>query len=376
MSVPLTIDTWSFVFPDREICLVFTIPTQRYKKAKKLFASVAKTFLEIEREERTEIDASSGYDARMAYETEEAARTPGWRALPTESRRFIIQTSAEDERFLADVIERLERSRDVFERDFPPPSPIDEVSIVRICGSLDEFQSYGGLGGGAVGYFNPRSAELVLFDAVEYDRNMTYAVMTHEAFHQYCYFLFDESEAHRWFDEGHGDYYGAMEFRGKRVDVKTRMPGGLDRLSVLRRLIRENSWAPLKDHLNYTHPQWQSKGVDSYAQSWSIVFMLRQGALGEVPRRVWSDEYAQIIPNYMAALHQGFQEAYAELRVEAEAAAKLEKRDFDPEDVELYVDETRKTKIWRDAIAASWGQIDLDRFQERWLEYADNYIND
>ena len=61
---------------------------------------------------------------------------------------------------------------------------------------------------------------------VEYDRNSTYAVMTHEAFHQYCFFLFDQSEAHRWFDEGHGDYYGGAKFSGRRAKITSKMPAG------------------------------------------------------------------------------------------------------------------------------------------------------
>jgi hypothetical protein len=65
----------------------------------------------------------------------------------------------------------------------------------------------------------------VLFDAVSVDRNMTYAVMSHEAFHQYCHFLFEQSEAHRWFDEGHGDYYGGVEFKGNKAVITSTMPG-------------------------------------------------------------------------------------------------------------------------------------------------------
>ena len=56
-------------------------------------------------------------------------------------------------------------------------------------------------------------------------------VMRHEAFHQYCHFLFGQSEAHRWFDEGHADYYGGMKVTGSRGKITPKMPAGLDRLT-------------------------------------------------------------------------------------------------------------------------------------------------
>ena len=376
----ITLDTYTFRLPDRDIALVFDVATQHEKKWTKVFSKVAKTFELMEREQAMSLGKKATYEEVLAYHEQEASRTPGWRVVRTPSERFVIKTSSDNDRFIDNVIDRLEASRDLFEKEFPPDKPIDHVSVVRVCADEEEFHSYGGTGGGTAGWFNPSTTELVLFDFVEYNRNFTYAVMTHEAFHQYCHFLFAQSEAHRWFDEGHGDYYGGVKFTGRRAEVTPKMPAGLERLTGAKELVKTGQYKPLAEHLNYSHSQWQNQGpsnVSCYEQSWSIIYMLRQGMEGKVPSKIWKDEYAHIIPDYIAALKNGFLEAYDELRKEREEDAKKAGHELTPEELAINrfdLSLTRKKKIWKDAMAASWGQIDLDEFEENWLTYVDKYL--
>ncbi len=375
-SDAITVDTWTFRMDGYDICLVYTVASELKLKKRwmSLFAKSAKTFELMEREELTGGGSGDSYEDQLAWHETEASRTPGWRALPTPSKKFIIKTSSDASKFIKEVVERLEKSRQVFEEDFPPPEDFDHVSVVRLCGSEPEFHKYGGTGSGVAGYFNPASTELVLYDAQAVDRNMTYAVMTHEAFHQYCHFLFGQSEAHRWFDEGHGDYYGGIKFKGSKAKVTARMPGGLDRLMGIKEMIRvgrgPKGYAPIEDHINFTHAQWQSQGprnTSCYEQSWSIIYMLRQGAEGKVTRKVWKKEYADIVPSYVKTLKAGFAEAYEELRGSA------------GDDVELSsdrIDSERKEEIWKAAMEASWGQIDLDEFEQNWKLYVRKYLKD
>jgi len=369
VTLPITIDVWSFSLGDRDVSLVFTMLDQRYRKWAKTFQGVAKTFSEIERRATISLDSDAGYADLLRFHEAEAARVPGWRVLPTDSRRFIVKTSSDNEKLVEATIERLERSRDLFERDFPPREPIEAVSVVRICASEEEFRRYGQTPPGVVGWFNRVSTELVLFDSSDVDRKESYAVMTHEAFHQYCFFLFDRARAHRWFDEGHGDYYGGFEFKGDKAFATARMPGDLDRLEVVRGMLRRNEWVPIEEHVNYDATRWRAKGVASYAQSWSIVYMLRQGMLGQVSRRVWKDEYAEIIPNYVAALQAGFQDAYAARHEEA----RKEGREIDAGAIEL--DPAEEDAIRKTAIDESWGRIDIDAFEKDWLEYIDKFLD-
>ena len=382
----VTLDTWTFPLEDRDICLLFRIPEQHAKKYLRVFEKSARTFEEIEREASAELSSTGTYEDMLAYHMQEASQIPGWRALPTPSRKFIIKTSSDDDRFIDEVIGRLEKSREIFEQDFPPEKPMEAVSVVRVCKDAKEFRAYGNVSYGVAGFFSPRTKELVLYDAIERDRNSTYAVMTHEAFHQYCHYLFGESEAHRWFDEGHGDYYGGMKFTPRKAVITARMPAGLNRLDHVRELVRngrtKEGYRSVEDHINYSHREWQSQGpinVSCYSQSWSIIYMLRQGALGKVPKKVWKDEYADIVPDYIRTLNEGFRAAYAELREELLAEANEEGEELSEEDLEFDstdLDSEKKQEIWDAAIAASWGKIDLEQFEEDWCLYVKKHLKD
>jgi len=376
------IDTWFFAREQDKIGLVFTV-SEGDKFARSwldAFERSAKSLQIFEPSPVVGSGAGASYAERLEAARAEAERTPGWRVVATPSEKFILTTSSDNQKFVDEVIDRLERSRQVFEEDYPPPADFRHVSIVRLCGTEEEFHRYGKTGGGVMGWFNPDSTELVLFDAKDIDRNMSYAVMTHEAFHQYCHFLFGRSEAHRWFDEGHGDYYGGMKFseRGK-PKITARMPGGLERLTGIRELIQSGTHAPLADHLNFDHEQWQTQGpgnTSCYEESWSIVYMLRQGMLGEVNPKVWRPEYARILPSYIETLRKGFAAAYEEARrkqaeqaAEAAAAAPAE---LDSDDL----GEETVRRIWKEALDASWGKIDLARFEEDWKLYVKKYLKD
>ena len=379
-DVEAIIDTWTFHLADADVAIVYTTVPDKREKYLRAFEKSARTFRTVPRQAEPTGPDDDSYDALLTRAQAECARTEGWCALPTPSRKFIVKTSSENRRFLDAVIERLEKSRLVFEEDFPPPEDFDAVSIVRVCSTREEFSAYGGTGEGTVGWFSPSTGELVLYDAVETDRNKSYAVMSHEAFHQYCHQLFGRSEAHRWFDEGHGDYYGGLRMRGGRLEVTPKMPDDLDRLSVIRDMHRENTYAPLAQHLYADHEAWHEQGPgreSSYAQSWSIVYMLRQGMLGNVHHKCWRDEYASIIPNYVAALREGFDAAYDERRRQVRARARVENREASEEELRLTAfqpsDETRRL-VWDKAMEASWGRIDLAQFERDWSSYVDKYL--
>jgi hypothetical protein len=380
----LAVDTWFVERAEASVGLIFAVGSEdRYATSwLQAFERSARSLELFEPRALAGGRAGASYEDQLEYARAEAALTPGWRVVPTPTKKFILTTSSANDEFIDEVIDRLERSRQVFEDDYPPPPDFQHVSTVRVCASEAEFHRYGNTGEGTMGWFNPASTELVLYDARDVDRNMSYAVMTHEAFHQYCYFLFGRSEAHRWFDEGHGDYYGGMQFpaRGK-PRVTDRMPGGLNRREGIRELITTGKYAPLADHLNYSHRQWQWQGPENtscYEQSWSIVYMLRKGMLGNVDSRVWRPEYARILPSYIETLRQGFEQAYAEaLRVEKEEAAKngtapRKLTDIDSDDL----GEQAVREIWKQAMDASWGQIDLARFEEDWKLYVKKYLED
>jgi hypothetical protein len=375
------LDTWTFYFEDYDIAFVWLVPEQYAKKNLKAFEKSMKSLRKIDRKEGARKVAGDGdYNSFLKYQQSLAAKTPGWKVVETPSKDFMLVTSSDDKRFLADVIERLEKSRKLYEKDFPPNTEFDFVSMVRVCASKSEMMKYGNTKGNVAGFFNPGSKELVLYDNQEQNRNETFAVMSHEAFHQYCFFLFEKAEAHRWFDEGQGDYYGGFDMGGKKPKSTAHMPGALDRYPHIKTMVREDNFVPIARLVRMNHEEWYGNnnrynGIASYAQSWALVYFLRQGMLGKVPSKVWKKEYAQIIPNYTKHLFAGFQETRQALRKEIEEVIRKAGGEsaIPKEHLErlnrLRVKDEAKIKIWTKATAESWGKINAEEFQSHWKVY-------
>ena len=381
----LLIDVYTFQLPDYKVVFIWNYPAES-KTRKKWSRAVEKSMKSFSMEEieeiAAEVDSTGAYDDILAFHQSKVDQTPGWELVEVPSKRFLIKTNSDDKNKIKTVIRRLEASRDLFEEDFPPSGEITAVSVVRVCGTYEDFQQYGDTSAGVAGYFNPRSEELVLYFNPDSGEDFTLSVMTHEAFHQYCHFLFDRSEAHRWFDEGLGDYYGAFKLQGSKLRPNKDMKGGLARVPQIKAMVKAGTYKPISQHIRFSHREWQTQGptnVSCYAQSFSIIYMLREGMRGRVSKKYWKDEYADIVPNYIQHLSEGYAEAYAELRQEIQDQITL--LEEAGEDVPEYlrdrlerpsVDEERKQAIWRKAMGEAWGKVDEDEFEERWLKFVED----
>lgn len=387
--IDIMFDVYTLQLPDYQIVFLWDYPAGDKKDLKKWSKAVEKSMksfrLELDEIETTNIrsvDSDSDYEDLLEFHQNEVNQTPGWDLIETPSKQYLIKTNSTDRKDLKSVIKRLEASRKIYEQDFPPLKPITQISVVRICATQDDFKIYGNTSDGVAGFFNPGSEELVLYFP-QGSADMTMAVMTHEGFHQYCHFLFNRSAAHRWYDEGHGDYYGAFKMRGSKLVPNDDMKGGLSRTPEIKRMIREGTVAPLSKHIRFNHPEWQGQGpsgVSCYAQSFSIIYFLREGARGKVSSKYWKKEYATIIPNYIKFLSEGFTEAYEEITIESKAAVvSLKEAQADPKMIEIaqrradkpwnYLPQQTKGEIWAKAMAESWGKIDEVEFEERWTEF-------
>lgn len=394
-DVEIAFDVYTFVLSHSKVIFVWDYPSES-KTRKKWSKAVEKSMksFRLMKEGATEstvgsVTSDSSYEDLLTYHRNEVEQTPGWRLIETPSKQYLIKTNEDKDKYLKDVIARLEASRKLYEEDFPPETPITSISVVRVCASESDFHTYGGTSGGVAGWFNPGSEELVLFFG-DGSKDETLSVMAHEGFHQYCHFLFGRAEAHRWFGEGHGDYYGAWKMKGKKLIPNEDMKGGLSRIPIIKQMLREETIVPLSEHIRYDHSSWQNQGpsnVSCYAQSFSLIYFLREGARGNVKRKYWEKEYADIIPNYMAALNKGYQDYYDEIRKSGQdmldQLADLDPDDVDPETKEAAEDRVNrpwrygrgnKDEIWKAAMEASWGKIDEAKFEEHWLEYIDDVL--
>jgi hypothetical protein len=196
----------------------------------------------------------------------------------------------------------------------PPPKPDDAAgpggapveklgtprfSVFRLCATYDQFMKYGQSPPGVVGWFSPGSKELVVF--LGGDKMMgsgaTETVTYHEGWHQYADFYFDHPERtkhdslHRWFDEGHGDYFGS--YRWGQTGWK--YVGSDMRYGDCKQMVRAGDYVPFKEIVHWDVRQFYgARASYYYAQAFSMIDFFRRGEKS----RGWDPRWGGVLDMY------------------------------------------------------------------------------
>jgi hypothetical protein len=354
---------------DLEIALVANAPgdPKKWQKAEGALQTMGRSFRRVELEV---LAGSGAREGDSVFRTNKRAKLeaqvksqPGW-ALHETGNYFIISNNP-DKEFIEELKMRLEAIRKSYEETYPPervlalkqkreeaqakrkaeggdkpeprpeggdgapptqepgpeaeppqegrsvaakatPLEMSRCSVVRVVQNRDQYASYGGPPQSA-GYWNFVDEELVLFDDKELGgRRNTWAVLNHEAFHQYIFYFFGNLSPHSWYNEGTGDFYSGYQYKNGRFELKP-----FDwRVSTIKEALRQRengkqTYIPLKELVRYTQAEYYGRnkygidGGDNYAQGWSFVWFLRTGAKGS---RAWNKAWAPILDTYLEAL--------------------------------------------------------------------------
>jgi hypothetical protein len=176
---------------------------------------------------------------------------------------------------------------------------VQPYSVFRLCATYEQFQKYGQSPPGVVGWFSPSSKELVVF--LGGDKMMgsgaTETVTYHEGWHQYADFYFHHPETkkhgtlHRWFDEGHGDYFGS--FRWGQQGWK--YVGSKMRYSDCKQMVRAGDYVPFKEIVHWDRRRFYSQRAPYYyAQAYSMIDFLRRGE----KERGWQPRWGEALDMY------------------------------------------------------------------------------
>lgn len=176
---------------------------------------------------------------------------------------------------------------------------VKHYSVFRLCATYEQFQKYGNSPSGVVGWFSPSSKELVVF--LGGDQMMgsgaTETVTYHEGWHQYANFYFSHPDTpggddlHRWFDEGHGDYFGS--FRWSQNSWK--YLGSQMRYDDCKQMVRKGDYVPFKDLVYWDRAKFYGGNAPYYyAQAFSMIDFLRRGE----KERGWDPAYGEILDMY------------------------------------------------------------------------------
>jgi hypothetical protein len=393
-----------FFSEDLVVAYLFVGPADKKKWRK--WESVYKTLgKSMRRLEIKEIDVGETKEGDSAYRSSKRAALikdmrakPGWQLVETEN--YFIVTSSDDRGFLRELEMRLEAIRKVYgetypvadaqrfraraakrlaeaakaraeeegeeegeERDAevgrsktsgPSPMELSRCSVVRVCSSRGEYGEYGGPPGSA-GYWNFRDEELVLYDDQGGGgRRNTWAVLNHEAFHQYIFYFYGNLAPHSWYNEGTGDVFSGYQLKGGRFTLKP-----FDwRVQTIREAIKLEKYVPLKDLVNFTQGEYYGQndynvgGGQNYAQGWSLVYFLRTG---KKKAQGWNEDWDSILDDYLIALN----EEWLEIRIEEGIA----------EDAPFWEVQEAQGAAREKAVERAFAGVDWEEMTASWERY-------
>jgi hypothetical protein len=250
-------------------------------------------------------------------------------ADPTGKRREGIK-------FAKDLIQKLEDVRELYVKQFPPHDKVVQpYSVLRICESYPEFCKYSEIPQDrtTIGWFSPRTKELVVFEDSQHEFKMNVVTVTcHEGWHQYAdsYFGGERTELHRWFDEGHGDYFGSFTKKGSSWSYSAEK----GRHNAIRSMISRKTFVPLREIVTWNKDKYYDKarGGEYYAEGYSLVDFLRRGP--DVLGKKFDERWTKIIPIYTSTMLE--------------------------------------TKDQKKAVEAAYAGVDWDQFEATWIEWVRN----
>ncbi|MCA8943010.1 MAG: hypothetical protein KDB80_10660 [Planctomycetes bacterium] len=175
--------------------------------------------------------------------------------------------------------------------------------VFRLCATYDQFMKYGGSPRGVVGWFSPMSKELVVFLGGDkmMGKGATETVTYHEGWHQYADLYFNGPTTkggtlHRWFDEGHGDFFGSYRLAGSKWVYE----GSKMRADDVRQMVRKKDYQPFDQIVTWhTRRFYGPNAPYYYAQAYAMIDFFRRGSQLE---RNWDPRYGKILERYRTSM--------------------------------------------------------------------------
>ncbi len=172
-------------------------------------------------------------------------------------------------------------------------------SVFRLCATYEQFMKYGQSPPGVVGWFSPASKELVVFLGGDQmmGKGATETVTYHEGWHQYSDFYFDHPQTaknddlHRWFDEGHGDYFGSYRYG----PTGWKYIGSDMRYADCKNMVRVGDFVPFRDLVHWDRRRFYGERAPYYyAQAFSMIDFFRRGE----KQKGWDPRWGEVLDMY------------------------------------------------------------------------------
>ena len=223
---------------------------------------------------------SDKFESTLKRVTNEIKNLKDWWHVKT--KNYVIKSNLTyNNRSLVLLVQKdIEIMRKVYTAFAPPIQEIDEVSVVTVFKSREEYQLYIPAGlSWSIGVWIPGRKELIISPNYIGNRKISNEEMLptiyHEAFHQYIYYALDSVSPPIWYNEGHAMLFEACKINRSRKTVVIR-ENNL-RIKALELLIKKNQ-INLEKIMLLSPKEFQQEGnLDrKYTISWALVYFFRK----------------------------------------------------------------------------------------------------
>jgi hypothetical protein len=199
-----------------------------------------------------------------------------------ETKNYVIKSNLTyKNRTLALLIQKdIEIMRKTYTTFFPPVKEIDDVSVVTVFKSREEYQQYipHDLGWSG-GVWLPNRKELVIspnyIGSKKVSNEEMLPIVYHEAFHQYLFYALDYVTTPMWYNEGHAMLFEACKIDRSRKKVVVRENDR--RIRSLESLINNNNLKLEEIMLLSPDEFYQDDNLErNYTISWALVYFFRK----------------------------------------------------------------------------------------------------
>ncbi len=210
-----------------------------------------------------------------------------------ETPHYVIASDLPNSKRL--LVNKIQLYVEIFRKGFvtliDPIKPINEVSVIRVFNTHQDYVSYIDPSlQNTVGLWSPSNKELMISTLNFQNQYASYdtvlEVVCHEGFHQYLFYALDRVSAPVWFDEGHATFFEAGEINPTTKNL--RVYENPKRMALLQELLQDPGALDLQALVKLDHNAFygkdqpdtdsQMKVLRNYAQAWGLVYFFRKAS--------------------------------------------------------------------------------------------------
>lgn len=220
---------------------------------------------------------SEKYNASRERVISSLRNLPNW--WYRETPNYIMVSNLKKRSEINLIQEEAEKIRVVYETLFPAVKPVDEISVIRVFASRDEYLTYVGESmQWTSGVWMASKKELVFAPPDQLKgkarSEILIKVLYHELFHQYLFYVGGAVNSPIWFNEGFSQFFEDVDLKGGGKVTHSLEKDAFDKGSRA----ASGPYGDVKILKDISHQNFQAEPKLTYPAVWSMMYFMVKGA--------------------------------------------------------------------------------------------------